>query len=278
VLDPILGNLYIFSRSGTTWTKQTKISIGGGYGYGYFQTKLSNDGNTVATASGTGVKVYTRSGSTWTLQNTFGGNTFSDLSSSGNRIIIGATVYSRSGTTWSTLANLPSNINYSSNNLVFANNGDTLLGTESFTVGSNSGLKAVILKFNGSNYAKTSVIGYLPNTGLGGAGSVYWGEVAPEAYYGAISEDQTSVAMKNYDTVGTPDLGYSIFGFNQVQTTYDSGTRTLTLVGPKAFVNAFIDFIRYTPAFGYTANFELDYSVTTPTGGLGLRNQRVTRI
>ena len=280
VLDPLGGDLYVFARSGTTWTKQTKIAVGVDSNWIFAQLKISNDGNTMATTSPTGVKIYTRSGSTWTIQHTFGGNNFSDLSSSGNRIIVGSTVYARSGTTWSSLTNLPANINYTSNNLVFANDGDTLLGLESFYVGqpSNSYYRSVIYRYNGSNYAKTSIIGYPPNAPPGGIGGQYWGEVDNTVYWGAISEDQTSVAMKYYDTVGQPDLGYSIFGFNQVQTTYDSGTRTLTLVGSKAFVNAFIDYIRYTPAFGYTANFELDYSVTTPTGGLGLRNQRVIRI
>ena len=132
------GAFTIYTRSGSTWTYQTKItepSPGRWEANGYFgwSVALSNDGNTALvgcpgiSVSGMGDRgeaaVYTRTGSSWNYQATLAQSTGAAndfcgysvaLSSDGNTAIIGtpyddvgafsnqgsATIFTRSGTTW----------------------------------------------------------------------------------------------------------------------------------------------------------------------------------
>lgn len=135
------GAVWIYTRSGSTWSKQAKI-IGSGYVYGYSDilmgrdVSLSSDGNTLCfsasgeyqTAKGA-FYVWTRSGSTWTQQQRvtylsffpegngyYFGNSVS-LTPDGNTLVTsapysnssngaGALVYTRSGSTWTYRAQL----------------------------------------------------------------------------------------------------------------------------------------------------------------------------
>lgn len=132
-----IGAAWIYTRSGTTWTKQAKLVPTGyvqGYGGNYFGTGLSisSDGNT-AIVGGRGERngtygasgacyVFTRSGSSWSQQvrlsptlvpslpngSYFGKSTA--VSSDGNTLVVaapqnyslkwGPSVFTRSGTTW----------------------------------------------------------------------------------------------------------------------------------------------------------------------------------
>jgi hypothetical protein len=118
------GAVYVYTRSGTTWYLQQKLTGNGGE-FGY-SVSLSSDGNTLAVGAyvesnyAGAVRVYIRSGTTWSLQTTteltsnvsngYFGNSVS-LSSDGNTLAVGAyvesnyagavRVYTRSGTTWS---------------------------------------------------------------------------------------------------------------------------------------------------------------------------------
>ena len=135
------GSAFIFTRSGSTWSQQQKLTASDGESYDYFgySVDISSDGNTVAIGAYTedtspnfdngAVYVFTKSGSTWTQQaklmasdkqdyDNFG-NSLS-LSSDGNTIIIGAVyadtppnndngaayVFTRSGSTWTQQAKL----------------------------------------------------------------------------------------------------------------------------------------------------------------------------
>ncbi len=128
------GSASIFTRSGTTWTQQQTITQTSGAANDFFgvSVALSSDGNTAIVGAygddgsfvdqGTAT-VFTRSGTTWTQQQTITqpGGAGSDLfgisvalSSDGNTAIVGAywdnvgsivdqgsaTVFTRSGTTW----------------------------------------------------------------------------------------------------------------------------------------------------------------------------------
>jgi Putative Ig domain/FG-GAP repeat len=127
-----LGAVWVFTRSGSTWTQQGKKLTGAEEtGPGWFGNSigLSSDGNTALIGgvndnpiAGTGAAwVFTRSGSTWTQQGkkltggaeesgaaSFGGSVA--LSSDGNTALIGgdednqfvgaAWVFTRSGSTW----------------------------------------------------------------------------------------------------------------------------------------------------------------------------------
>ena len=127
------GAVYIFTRSGTTWTQQAKLTASDGATNDYFgwSVSLSSDGNTAIVGaygknSNTGAAyIFTRSGSTWSQQAKLtasdgaGGDNFgtsTSLSSDGNTAIVGANgknsatgaayIFTRSGTTWSQQAKL----------------------------------------------------------------------------------------------------------------------------------------------------------------------------
>jgi hypothetical protein len=135
--NSVLGAAFVFTRSGSTWTEQAKLTGAGEVGKGFFggSVALSSDGNTAligASADNEGVGaawVFTRSGSTWTQQGSkligSGASKGSDfgasvaLSSDGNTALIGgpegggkpsetgaAWVFTRSGSTWTEQAKL----------------------------------------------------------------------------------------------------------------------------------------------------------------------------
>jgi hypothetical protein len=118
--------VWVFTRSGTTWTQQGPKLVGTGAGWSAQSVALSSDGNTALVGGGgTGgvgaVWVFTRSGTTWTQQGpklvgtgAVGGLVFQGssvaLSSDGNTALVGGYlddnnagavwVFTRSGTTW----------------------------------------------------------------------------------------------------------------------------------------------------------------------------------
>ena len=127
------GAAYIFTRSGSTWTQQAKLTASDAATYDYFgvSVSISSDGNTsIVSAHGknstTGAAyIFTRSGSTWSQQAKLtasdgaGGDRFAystSLSSDGNTAIVGAYgnnsstgvayIFTRSGSTWSQQAKL----------------------------------------------------------------------------------------------------------------------------------------------------------------------------
>lgn len=119
------GAAYIFIRSGTTWTQQTKLVASDGQDGDYFGNSVSLDGDTAIIGSeywsGTGSSyVFTRTGTTWTQQTKitpydgFSGEMFGlSVSIQGDTSLIGAPgdddnggvsgsvyVYTRIGTSW----------------------------------------------------------------------------------------------------------------------------------------------------------------------------------
>lgn len=128
--DSFVGGVWIFTRSGSTWTQQGSKLVGtGAVGAAFqgFSVSLSADGNTLASGSywdnsSIGATwIFTRSGSTWTQQGSKLVGTGSvgqshqgesvSLSADGNTLAVGgfgdntmfgATwIFTRSGTTWS---------------------------------------------------------------------------------------------------------------------------------------------------------------------------------
>ena len=129
------GSVYVFTRSGSTWTQQTRLQASDAAASDWFgwSVALSSDGNTLAIgayaddntggANAGSVYVFTRSDSTWTEQTRLqaGDAAVTDqfgwsvaLSSDGNTLAIGANfddntggtdagsvyVFTRSGSTW----------------------------------------------------------------------------------------------------------------------------------------------------------------------------------
>ena len=129
------GAVYVFTRSGSTWTQQAKLTPSDASASDFFGRSVSLDSNAnyaVATTSsnfraeGGAAYIYTRSGSTWTQQtkitssdgqtgDVFG--TWAELNSDGTSLVVGAMredggsgdptsnagaayVFTRSGSTW----------------------------------------------------------------------------------------------------------------------------------------------------------------------------------
>lgn len=124
----LTGVVYIFTRSGTTWTLQKKIQASDGANGDLFGSSVatSQDGNTILIGTGKTsnngfVYAFTRSGSLWSQQaklstsdgatgDLFGKNSIA-LSSDGNTAVISASgddsskgsayIFTRTGSTWS---------------------------------------------------------------------------------------------------------------------------------------------------------------------------------
>jgi hypothetical protein len=118
------GAAYVFTRSGSTWSEQQKLTASDGVASDYFGNSVAISGDTIVVgasdkSSYTGAAyVYTRSGSTWSPQQTL---TASDAAQwhyfgrsvaiSGETLVVGAEgkssyrgaayVFTRSGSTWS---------------------------------------------------------------------------------------------------------------------------------------------------------------------------------
>ena len=121
------GSVHIFTKSGSTWTQQTKLIANDGIANDQFgkTVAISSDGNTVASgapgnlSSQGAVYIHTRSGSTWSQQakiipsNVATSDQFGislDITTNGNMIVAGSSlhnggngvayIFTRSGTTW----------------------------------------------------------------------------------------------------------------------------------------------------------------------------------
>lgn len=121
------GAAYVYTRSGSTWTQQQKLTSSSPDNGSYFGYSVSVDGDYCIVgvphygATDTGrVEIFYRSGGTWTLQQAINGATGTyanfggSVSISGNTVAIGADdaevggvdqgkvyIYTRSGTVWS---------------------------------------------------------------------------------------------------------------------------------------------------------------------------------
>lgn len=191
------GSAVVFTRSGSTWTEQTRLNASDAAANDEFGVvvSLSSDGNTAAVgarskASGAGaVYVFTRSGSTWSQQqkvvpsNPASGDNFGSsvsLSGSGDLLIVGAPfkdylvansgsvyAFSRSGSVWSQSQQItPSDVQTNTyfNISVISRDGSTIvvgLGSDD-TSGNNSGALYVFKKPSSSweqhKKLKTTVI------------------------------------------------------------------------------------------------------------------------
>jgi hypothetical protein len=134
------GQAYVFTRSGTTWSQQTKLSDADGAAYDYFGYSVSLSGDT-ALIGALGVNntkgvayVFTRTGTTWTQQakllaadGASGDNFGCSVFLSGDNALVGALgvnsargaayVFTRTGTTWTQQAKLTASDGQTPDNL-----------------------------------------------------------------------------------------------------------------------------------------------------------------
>ena len=190
------GSAYIFTRSGTSWSQQAKITASDAQGSDNFgqSVDISNDGDTVIVGAfnedtgGTdagAAYIFTRSGSTWTQQakiqasNKGSGDRFGQsvsIDSDGDTAIVGAAyedtggssagsayIFTRSGTSWSQQAQIqPTNVSTSDlfgRSVSISGDGNTVIGSSYVedTGFTNAG-SAYIFTRSGTSWSQQSQI------------------------------------------------------------------------------------------------------------------------
>lgn len=104
--------------------------------------------------------------------------------------------------------------------------------------------------------------------------SSYYQVVQRTGMMSSISADGAYALVITF--VGSTKI-YNVYR-KDVTISYNAGTKTLTLTGPKANLNSLIDQITYTPATSYNSNFDFVYTITTPSTNQSIRNQNVNYI
>jgi len=140
------GSVVILTGSGTTWSVQTKIQPSGGCERLFSRPAIDADGNTLVicgndNCNGYGkAYVYTRSGSTWSLQTDLDASvdfTVSQpcISDDGNTIVVSKyssdssmRVYTRSGSTWSPQSTITQTGEWLGYSLALSPDGNKLVG------------------------------------------------------------------------------------------------------------------------------------------------------
>jgi hypothetical protein len=274
------GAVYVFSRSGSTWTEQAyvKASNTGAYDTFGWSVALSADGNTLAVgaqnedsstsginstpndaaADAGAVYVYSRSGTTWTEQayvkasNTGGGDQFGQsvaLSADGNTLAVGAHnedssttginstpdeaatnagavyVYSRSGSTWTEQAyvkasNTGANDQFGYSVALSSTDGNTLAVGANGEASSSTGINSTpndaasvagavyVYSRNGTTWTQQAYV-KASNTG---AGDTFGQSVALSADGNTLAVGAQSEASSTSGINSTPDEAASYAG------------------------------------------------------------------
>jgi hypothetical protein len=237
------GSVYIFSRSGSTWSQQAKLQASDAASSDNFgwSTSLSEDGNTAIAStpwknSSTGAAyIFTRSGSTWSQQakltasdaasNDYFGYSVS-ISDDGNTAVVGASqegttaslagsayIFTRSGSTWSQQAKIQaSDAAYGDNfgwAISISGDGNNLLIGAPFKGWQGGGYGGTVYIFtrSGSTWSQQARV----NPSNFGSGDKFGHSVSISqdgniAIVGAIAEDSTATnagSVYIYSRTGT---------------------------------------------------------------------------
>jgi hypothetical protein len=168
------------------------------------------------------------------------------------------------------------------------------------SAGDNFG-QALNMSTNGNTLYITSDTGTYIYTRSGST----WTQASKQAFtiaHGCVNSDETfaisgttvykkiSGVWTNYGTVSGTAFGITTDGSRvlsrstanlvvnaqaTVGSSWNSGTKTLTLTGTRAQINADVDTIQLTPYGGYTSNFQLVYTATTPRSATDDRSQDI---
>jgi hypothetical protein len=263
------GYVYVYNRSGSTWTQEGRISPTGiednTYGFG-LSLDISSDGNTMVVSG----YVYSKASGSWVLQAaTLSGfidardsfNRYVTLSPDGNLCAANNRLYSRTGSTWTLQHTFSAGSAFK-----LANNGNRAIGI-TFNDTNSIEIRDMIdfRKENGSwvqypNIPLTSVL----DTG---------GAISLKNELFDISENsEVLVYMELNNTVET------VYFMLPRTSSYNSTTKTLTITADKTFINSINNSVTITPATGYAQDFEINYTATTPTGAVSTRNQYIRKI
>ena len=146
------GAAYIFARTGTAWSQQTRFTDANGGAYGWFGVgaALSADGQTALVgADGTGGLVFTGSGAAWTQQALLTdadsaylgwGNSIALSADGGTALIEDGFTFTRSGSTWSAGPRLLANDSpsgFGSSVALSSDGSNALIGANYAAIGAN---------------------------------------------------------------------------------------------------------------------------------------------
>jgi hypothetical protein len=161
------GATFVYTRSGSTWTRAAKLLDSTGSSsdlFGYPDVDISGDGGTIAILNNVGEAfIFTGSGSSWTQQTKIttghAGLCSCSLSVDGNIFVVGngpgqggnSKLYTRSGSTWSTATTLQRG-----DAVEFSNDGSYLIIGDQGT-GSDTGT-AYILTGSGSSWTSQATL------------------------------------------------------------------------------------------------------------------------
>ncbi len=194
----------VFTRSGSTWTLQQSIALEGGNGnvddkFHGMSVALSSDGNTAAVGDADGASI-----ADWTAVN----GTF--LGYSCNNNYAGAVrVLTRSGSTWTEQQTLvptggEARCGFGGYGLDLSDDGNTLIGGAGYaTVGSNAAQgSATVFTRSGSTWTQQQTL-----TSAEGAAQEFFGGASTPSAYGGIPGPAKMVALSadgNTAVVGAP--------------------------------------------------------------------------
>jgi hypothetical protein len=291
--------IYIFNRSGSSFTQQARTGAlvdsndGGPLSFDSAGVFLVDGIPGTFGAGGAAIKeayvrMYTRSGSTWSLQQTIqpaevltgingaGAGFFGravNISGDGTRIAIGA-YYQGNITSFSPLT--VSDVKWGAVYIYKFFAGTWSLesrivpadSTTNNQFGSN-----VKLNNDGTTLVAKSTTGVYVYTRSGTTWSLY---EKTSTYYGSSFTSPNNNLTYGYDEiVETASETFSYRVLTQFGTSWNSAAKTLTLTGTRAEINTDIDTIQLTPSTGYTNNFDLRYTVITPRNRTDTRDQKV---
>ena len=269
------GIVYIFTRTGSTWTKQQILTSGSTAADGFGErVSLSGDGDTVAIGTladnryTPGIWIYKRTAGVWAFE-------FSEKSP--NYQIYGG--YDQSQTFPYSLFGICVKLSY-------------------------DGSKA----FVGAPYASTTGSGatYSDGSGAPRGGAIYvytrsgdvWSfqnnlTLRPD-YSTEVDETRSGTAQTFGRAFGIASDGGAVvtvglrvsgsfwykafFYYRSGSTSFNSGTKTLTITAKKLDINTYLDLLQLTPATSYTTNIDLIYKVVTPNSITAYRNQTVNNV
>jgi hypothetical protein len=260
------GSAYVFTRSGSSWTQQAKLTAADAAASDYFGVSVALSGDTAVVGTHAGAAyIFTRSGSTWTQQaklvaaNGAGNNSLgSSVALSGDTAIVGASgdddagsnsgsayIFTRSGSTWTQQAKLSAADAAPEDGfgVSVALSGDTAVvgAYRDDDAGSNSGSASIFTR-SGSTWTQQAKL-----TDANGAADDWFG------YSVAVSGDTAIVGAQHDDDAGSSSGSAYIFtrsGLTWTQqaklnaadgATFDNFGWSVALSGDTAIIGAFGD-------------------------------------
>ncbi|HVV84016.1 MAG TPA: FG-GAP repeat protein [Kofleriaceae bacterium] len=101
------GQVYIFHRSGASWSQSAIVDPMPRVVEDYFGTQVALDGDSLAVLTASRTYVYRRAGASWNEEPVPADATGTGLDLEGDDLVVGTRTYHRTGTSWSFVSDLP---------------------------------------------------------------------------------------------------------------------------------------------------------------------------